>query len=124
MAVIWTILALIGLGAGVLSGLFGIGGGLVIVPALLLILKFDAHTAAATSLVALLMPVGAFAVYEYYNAGKITALHISYGLVIGVALFFGAFLGAKLSLNLDQSTLKKAFAIFLVFAAALVWARA
>jgi uncharacterized membrane protein YfcA len=115
------LLAAIGLVSGIASGLFGVGGGILIVPALMLLMKFPTHTAMATSLVALLLPVGAWAVCNYYASGKITNQHIIYGLVIGACLFVGAFIGSKIALSLDQATLRKGFAAFLVFAAVLVW---
>ena len=111
----------VGLVSGIASGLFGVGGGILIVPALMLVLKFQTHTAMATSLVALLLPVGAWAVYNYYASGKLTNQHIVYGLIIGACLFVGAFIGSKIALSLDQATLRKGFAAFLVFAAVLVW---
>ncbi len=118
---IWAILGLIGVVAGVLSGLFGIGGGLVIVPALLLTMNMPIQTATPVSLVALLMPVGAFAVYTYYQSGRLTNEHILYGLMIGLGLFLGAYLGARFALTLNPMVLRKSFAIFLVFAAVLTW---
>ena len=60
-----------GVAAGIASGLFGIGGGLVIIPVLVFIFGMDQHAANGTSLVALLLPVGAFAVWNYWQAGKI-----------------------------------------------------
>lgn len=112
------ILLTIGLGAGVLSGLFGIGGGVVIVPALLLIAKFDAKTATGTSLGALLLPVGALGAYAYWEAGHID---LRASMLIAVGLFFGVLLGAKLSLALEPVMLKKLFAVFLVLVAGRIW---
>lgn len=122
---IWLILTCIGLGAGVLAGLFGIGGGLVIVPMLLLFLKMPQHTASALSLVALMLPLGpAIAAYQYYSAGKISTHHFIYGVIICLGLAVGAYFGSKLALSWDQKTLQKSFAVFLVCAAALIWVRA
>ena len=120
----WLLLIVIGLVAGLGSGLFGIGGGLLIVPALMLIQKFPAHTAVATSLVALLLPVGSLAVYEYWQAGKITSQHIGFGLAIAMGLFVGAFFGARYAVGLSPTVLKRCFAAFLVCMAALIWWRA
>jgi len=108
----------IGVGAGVLSGLFGIGGGVVIVPALLLIAKMNPITATGTSLGALLLPVGALGAYEYYRRGD---LQVSTSLFIALGLFFGAWVGAKLAHNLTPDQLRKAFAVFLVIVAAKIW---
>jgi uncharacterized membrane protein YfcA len=121
---VWLFLLAIGLVAGVTSGTFGIGGGLLIVPALILLMKMPIQTASAVSLVALLLPVGSLAVYEYWHAGKLTSQHIWFGLIIGIGLFIGAFFGARLAVNINEAALKKAFAVFLVFMAALIWWRA
>lgn len=118
---VWFILSGIGIGAGVLSGMFGIGGGLVIVPALLLAMNMPIQTAAPVSLVALLLPVGAFAVYAYYQSGRLTSEHIFYGLMIALGMFLGAFFGARMAISMNPVILRKAFAVFLVFAAVLTW---
>jgi uncharacterized membrane protein YfcA len=109
---------LIGLGAGVLSGLFGIGGGVVIVPALLLVARMPALTATGTSLAALLLPVGALGALTYYRSGN---LNIRAALLIAVGLLFGAYLGAKLAHVLTPIQLKRLFSLFLVAVAAHVW---
>jgi uncharacterized membrane protein YfcA len=121
---IFLLLTIIGLVAGIFSGLFGIGGGLLIIPALMFIARLPAHTAMAVSIVALLLPVGSLAAYEYYASGLLTKQYIIYGLIIGCALFIGAFFGAKVSLSIDETILKKAFAVFLFFAAILTWVKA
>ncbi|HET6231471.1 MAG TPA: TSUP family transporter [Longimicrobiaceae bacterium] len=112
---------LIGLAAGVLSGLFGIGGGILIVPALLLVAKMPANTATGTSLGALLLPVGALGAYEYYKNGHINLLA---SLLIAAGLFVGAFFGARYAQGLSQVALKRSFAIFLVLVAARMWVTA
>lgn len=108
----------IGLGAGVLSGLFGIGGGVVIVPALMLVAAMKPQMATGTSLGALLLPVGALGVYEYYRAGH---FNVRASLLIALGLFIGAWFGAKLALSLSPVYLKRAFAIFLVVVAVRMW---
>jgi uncharacterized membrane protein YfcA len=108
----------IGVAAGILSGLFGIGGGVVIVPALILIARMDPITATGTSLGALLLPVGALGALEYYRRGD---LHITTSLLIALGLFFGAWIGAKLAQSLTPDQLRRAFAIFLVLVAAKMW---
>jgi uncharacterized membrane protein YfcA len=109
---------LIGLGAGVLSGLFGIGGGVVIVPALILIARMPVLTATGTSLGALLLPVGALGALTYYRAGN---LNIRAAVLIAIGLFLGAWFGAKLAQTLTPVQLKRLFALFLVAVAARVW---
>jgi uncharacterized membrane protein YfcA len=109
---------LIGVGAGVLAGLFGIGGGVVIVPALLYFGRMSPLTATGTSLGALLLPVGALGAWEYYRTGN---LDVRAALIIAVGLFFGAFFGAKVAHILTAIQLKRAFAVFLVLVAVRVW---
>jgi len=108
----------IGLLAGVLSGMFGIGGGIVIVPALLLIAKMSPLTATGTSLGALLMPVGALGAWEYYRNGNI---EIKASLLIALGLFAGAWFGAQAAHSVGDATIKRAFAVFLVIVAGRIW---
>jgi uncharacterized membrane protein YfcA len=111
----------IGLAAGVLAGMFGIGGGIVIGPALILLAKFQPQTATGTSLGALLLPVGALGAWEYYRRGH---LEIAASLWIALGLLFGAWAGARLAQNLSGPQLQKAFAVFLVLIAIRVWVKA
>jgi uncharacterized membrane protein YfcA len=111
----------IGLGAGVLAGLFGIGGGIVIVPALLLVAKMKPETATGTSLASLLLPVGALGAWHYYRNGF---LDLRAAMWIAAGLFFGAWLGANVALKLPARDLQRAFAVFLVFVAGHLWATA
>ena len=109
---------IIGVGAGVLAGLFGVGGGLVIVPALLYLARMSQLTATGTSLGALLLPVGALGAWEYYRTGD---LDVRAAVMIAIGLFFGAFFGAKLAHVLTAVQLKRAFAVFLVLVAIRIW---
>jgi len=102
----YLIVSVIGLVAGVVSGLFGIGGAILIVPALVLILKLDQHTANGTSLAALLLPVGLLGAMQYYRQGK---MNIPYAVIIAIGLFLGAYLGARLAGGMSDVTLRKAF---------------
>ncbi len=111
----------IGVFAGVFSGMFGIGGGIIIVPALIYLFKMPQHTATGTSLVALLFPVGLLAVWEYYCIGKITTDNIKWGLLISIGLFIGAFLGAKLAVQLPETILRRSFSVLLVLMAIKMW---
>lgn len=106
---------LIGVAAGILSGVLGIGGGILIIPALALIFHMTQHEAQGTSLVALLLPVGLLAVWKYYQEGH---ADIKIGLLIAVGFFFGAYFGAVLANHLSDELLKKIFAVFLVIIAA------
>ena len=107
--------------AGVLAGMFGVGGGLIIVPALVLIFGMTQHSAVATSMMALLLPVGLLGVMEYYRCGKITTENIWFGLIIAAGLFFGAYFGAKIATNLSSEMLRKTFAIFIGIVAIHLW---
>lgn len=105
--------ALIGVGAGVTSGIFGIGGGVIIVPALTFLMRFDAKTSAAMSLIALIPPVGLAAVINYYQGGVLKPANIWGGAFIAAGLVAGAYLGSKLALGLPDHVVRKAFAVFL-----------
>lgn len=111
----------IGLTAGILSGLFGIGGGVVIVPSLVFFLGYSQVSASGTSLVALLAPVGILGVWQYYAAGKIGTPEIKTGLFIALGLLFGVLGGAKIATSLSDQTLRKAFAVFLAIIAVRIW---
>jgi uncharacterized membrane protein YfcA len=97
--------------AGVLGGLFGIGGGLVIVPALALGFGLDQKTATGTSLFALLWPVGILGVWEYWRRGEMRA---DYGAWIALGLVAGILIGAKMTRPMSAGTLKRAYGVFLV----------
>jgi uncharacterized protein len=112
---------LIGLVAGVLSGLFGIGGGVVIVPALVFVAQMAHKTATGTSLAALLLPVGALGAWQYYKAG---ALDLQAALLLAPGLALGALFGATLALQIPGRDLQRAFAVFLVLIAGRMWVAA
>lgn len=105
---------LLGIAAGILSGLFGIGGGIVIVPSLIAIFGMDILNANATSLAAMLLPVGIFGVIAYYKAGLV---NIKESLIISLGLFAGSFIGGELAVNLSESILAKLYAGFLLYIA-------
>lgn len=108
----------IGFVAGILSGVFGIGGGVIVVPALMLLAGFAPVTATGTSLAALVLPVGALGVWEYYKKGH---LNISAALFVALGILFGAWLGARLAQHLNPVQVKRAFAVFLVLTAGRIW---
>lgn len=111
----------IGLLAGVLSGLFGIGGGILIIPSLIFLANFHAKLAIGTSLGAMLLPVGLLGAYAYYQQGNIS---VKGSLFIGVGLFLGAYVGAKLAQGLSGATLQRMFAVFIVLMAIRLWVEA
>lgn len=114
------IVLVLGLLAGVLSGLFGIGGGLIIVPALSLLVGLEFHEAAGTSLAALLLPVGGLGAYAYWRQGNV---NLAYALLLALGLFVGAFLGAALSRHIQTQVIERAFGALLVAVGArfLIW---
>ena len=100
-----------GLIAGILSGFFGIGGGVIVVPALIYIVGFSQHKATGTSLAVLLPPIGLAAVLEYYRHGNVD-LHAA--LIIALTAFLGAWLGAILANRLPGPVLRLCFGVFVV----------
>lgn len=102
---------------GVASGFFGIGGGIIIIPSLIFLLGMTQTQAAATSLAAMLLPVGILGVLTYWKAGELPVQHIYVAGIIALGLLFGAPLGAKLALLVEENVLRKAFAALLIFAA-------
>ena len=107
----YLLLVFIGLVAGISSGLFGIGGGVLIVPALVFLMKFPIHKAIGTSLAILLPPVGAAAVWAYYRSGNVD---LRAALLIAAMLLIGAWLGAQLANRLDAQNMRTLFGIFLI----------
>ncbi len=108
------ILALIGLLAGTMGGMVGIGGGLIIVPAMVYLMGADQRTAQGTSIAIMLPPIGLFAAINYYKAGYI---NIKYAAVIAVTFLLGGYLGSKLAIALPEAVVKKVFAAFLIITA-------
>ncbi len=104
-------LILIGILAGVLSGLVGVGGGIIMVPLLVMFFGFNQHQAQGTSLAVLAVPVTAVAVFNYYKEGQI---NIKYAAIIAVFFVVGSVFGSKFALTLDQKLLKKIFAVVLL----------
>lgn len=109
----------IGLFAGILSGLFGIGGGIVIVPALMILAKFPAVQATGTSLGALMLPIGAFiGALTYYKNGN---LDVRASVWIAVGMIAGAYIGSQLVQHVSDIQLRRAFAVFLAIVSVRVW---
>lgn len=107
-------LILIGASAGVLSGLVGVGGGIIIVPALVFFLGYSQHQAQGTSLGLLLLPIGILAVINYYKDGFIDIKAVA---VMTLAFVIGGWLGSKLAVSISQDNLKKIFGIILFYTA-------
>ncbi len=110
----WVLVAAIGFAAGIVSGLFGVGGAIVIIPGLVLLLGMSQHAANGTSLAALLLPVGLLGTIEYYRRGEV---NVPYAVVIAAGLLLGALIGARLAGSLSDLTLRRAFGAFLLLVA-------
>jgi len=108
------VLILVGLAAGTLSGLVGVGGGIIIVPALVFFLGFSQQAAQGTSLGLLLLPVGILAVINYYNKRFIDLKVVA---IMCAAFVFGGWIGSKMALSLSQEVVKKIFAVVLFYTA-------
>lgn len=105
------LLILIGLGAGILGGLVGIGGGIVIVPGLVYFLAFSQKEAQGTSLGILLLPIGILGVWQYYKAGYVDMRVVW---LVAAGFLLGSYFGSKVALALPQETVKKIFAILMI----------
>lgn len=112
-----TLLILTGIGiiTGALSGMLGIGGAIIMIPALVYFMGFGQQMAQGTSLAVMLPPIGIIAAYNYYKVGQV---NIKYALILATFFLVGSYFGSKLALNLPQATLKKAFGILLLLIAA------
>lgn len=109
---------LLGLGVGVLVGLLGIGGGVVLVPAMVYLLGMDQHLAQGTSLFILLPPIGLGALREYWKQGQVD---LRAGILCALGMLLGAYGGSLVALPVASRHLKGMFGCFLVLSAALLW---
>jgi uncharacterized membrane protein YfcA len=101
----------VGLAAGILGGMVGVGGGIIIVPALVYFLAFSQHQAQGTSLALMLFPVGILGVINYYKKGYVD---FRYAGLLAIGFVLGSYLGSKFSLSLPQLTVKKIFAVIML----------
>jgi len=108
------ILALIGLLAGTMGGMVGLGGGLIIVPAMVYFLGADQKMAQGTSIAIMLPPIGLFAAMNYYKAGYI---NIKYAAIIAATFLIGGYIGSKLAIALPEAVVKKIFAGLMIITA-------
>ncbi|HEY2497518.1 MAG TPA: sulfite exporter TauE/SafE family protein [Candidatus Angelobacter sp.] len=99
---------LLGLVVGVFSGIVGIGGGILIIPALVYLFHMNQHKAQGTSLTALLLPIGALAFWEYYKAGNVD---IKAGLLIALGFFVGGYFGGFWAQHISEIALRRVFGI-------------
>jgi uncharacterized membrane protein YfcA len=113
------ILILIGILAGMISGFVGVGGGLVIVPALMYFLSLNQFQAQGTSLAVLMLPVGFLGVINYYKTGNV---HVSYALFIAGAFILGSYFGSKMALRLPEYKVKFFFGLLMLYMAIqMIW---
>ena len=108
----------IGLATGVAAGVFGLGGGVIIVPALIFLAKFPPQTATGTSLALLLPPIGVLGAYAYYKEGHV---RVGPALIIALGVLIGTYFGARISLQMSPQALKRSFAVLLVAVATRMW---
>lgn len=116
-----SILLFIGICAGFLSGMVGIGGGIVIVPMLVYFLGFDQHTAQGTTLFMFLFPIGILGVMNYYNKGNVD---MKIAAVICITFILGSYFGSKLALSIDKTAITKVFGvIFLIISLKMIFGK-
>ena len=108
------ILVIIGMSAGILSGMFGIGGGLLMVPAMVYFLDMSQREAQGTSLGLMLLPVGILAAWGYHKHGN---MNIKYGLIIAATFVIGGYFGQKVAHLVNENLLKKIFGVVMILAA-------
>jgi uncharacterized membrane protein YfcA len=111
-------IGVIGLAAGILSGLLGLGGAIIIIPALVMFLGYSQQLAQGTTLIMMVLPVGALAAWQYYQQGFV---EVKTALILAVMFFIGGYFGATFATHIPQDTLKKGFAIGLVLIAVKMW---
>jgi uncharacterized membrane protein YfcA len=109
------ILIVIGIITGVMAGMLGIGGAVIMIPALVYLLGISQQTAQGTSLAVMLPPIGIIAAYNYYKAGQV---NLKFALILAAFFLVGSYFGSKLALNLPQHLLKKIFGVLLLLVAA------
>ena len=109
------ILIVIGIITGVMAGMLGIGGAIIMIPALVFLLGISQQTAQGTSLAVMLPPIGIIAAYNYYKAGQV---NIRFAIVLAVFFLVGSYFGSKLALTIPQNVLKKIFGVLLLLVAA------
>lgn len=112
------LVGVIGLLAGVLSGLLGLGGAIVIIPALVMFLGYSQQMAQGTTLLMMVLPVGALAAWQYYQQGFV---ELKTALILAATFFVGGYFGAKFAMHIPQEIMKKVFAVVLLLIAAKMW---
>jgi len=109
------ILIVIGIITGFLAGMLGIGGAIIMIPALVYLLGISQQTAQGTSLAVMLPPIGILAAYNYYKAGNV---NIRFAIILALFFLIGSYFGSRFALKMPQEVLKKIFGILLLLVAA------
>jgi len=108
------ILIVIGIITGIMAGMLGIGGAIIMIPALVFILGISQQTAQGTSLAVMLPPIGILAAYNYYKAGQV---NIKFAIILAICFLAGSYFGSKFALTIPQNVLKKVFGVLLLLVA-------
>jgi uncharacterized membrane protein YfcA len=108
------ILVIVGIISGLLAGAFGIGGAIIVIPALVFILGLSQHEAQGTSLAFMLPPVGILATWNYWKAGQV---NWKIALILSLTFVVGAYLGSQFSINVSDRTLRRLFGILMILIA-------
>ena len=108
------ILVIIGLISGMLSGVFGVGGAIIVIPALVFILGLSQHQAQGTSLAFMIPPVGILAAWNYWKAGQV---NWKFALILSLTFVVGAYLGSQVSINIPDRLLRKFFGLLMLLIA-------
>jgi uncharacterized membrane protein YfcA len=109
------ILIIIGIVTGIMAGMLGIGGAIIMIPALVFFMGFSQHMAQGTSLAVMLPPIGIIAAYNYWKDGQVD---LKIALILAATFIIGSYFGSKLALNIPQAALKKIFGVLLLIVAA------
>lgn len=112
------LIALIGAAAGLLSGMLGLGGAIIIIPALVMLLGYTQQMAQGTALIMMVLPVGALAAFQYYQKGFVD---VKAALIMAAFFFVGGYFGAKFATSISQDILKKVFAVVLIGIGIKMW---
>jgi uncharacterized protein len=108
------LLVAVGLVTGALGGMLGLGGGLILIPALVYIFGFNQHQAIGTSLAVMLPPIGLFAAYNYFKAGQV---NVKYALILALGFMIASYFSSRWAMKIPEITMRKVFSVFLLLVA-------
>jgi uncharacterized membrane protein YfcA len=112
------LIALVGAVAGLFGGMLGLGGAIIIIPAMVMLLGYSQQMAQGTALIMMVLPVGALAAFQYYQKGFVD---VKAALILAAFFFVGGYFGAKFATQIPQDIKKKTFAVMLVGLAIRMW---